>query len=82
MLRHKSTAYGLCKGSVLPGGRNFGLKAQKVAGEKKSWPEEFVAEFLPNFTKSGQKEAGEYFIKQVPYLTVLTHFQRQRKTLT
>jgi hypothetical protein len=33
---------------VLPGGRNSGQKAQK-GPEKKSWPEEFVAENWPNY---------------------------------
>jgi hypothetical protein len=40
----------------------FRPKISKEAGEKLSWPEEFVAEFWPNITKSGRKWAGEYFL--------------------
>jgi hypothetical protein len=40
------------------------LKSSEGAGEKLSWPEEFVAEFWKNFTKSGRKGAGEYFLKK------------------
>ncbi len=44
---------------LLSGGRNFGQKAQK--GREKRWPEAFVTEFMPNFTKSGRKGADENF---------------------
>jgi hypothetical protein len=37
----------------------FRPKSSKGAGEKISWPEEFVAEFWPNFTESGRKGAEE-----------------------
>jgi hypothetical protein len=50
-------------------------KSSKGAGENLGWPEEFVAELYQKW----QKRGGEYFIKKVPYLTELTHFQRQRK---
>ncbi len=46
-------------------------KNLKRATEKYSWPEEFVAEFWSNFTKSSKKGAEEYFLKKLPtYLTV------------
>jgi hypothetical protein len=48
---------------VLPGGLNFGQEASKGPLKKYSWPEEFVAEFWPNFTKSGRKGAEEYVLK-------------------
>jgi hypothetical protein len=40
------------------------ISAQKLkgAGENKGWPEDFVAEFWQNFTKSGRKGADEYFL--------------------
>jgi hypothetical protein len=45
---------------VLPGGRNFGLKAQKGQGKNKVSRKNL----WPNFTKSGRKGAGEYFLKK------------------
>jgi hypothetical protein len=68
--------------AVLPGGRKFRPKSLKGAGEKLSWPEEIVAEFWPNFTKNDRKGSENILFKKIPYLTVLTHFQRQRKILT
>jgi hypothetical protein len=49
---------------VLPGDRSSGQKAQKGLGKTKIWPQELVAEFLPNFTKNGRKGAGENFPKK------------------
>ena len=39
----------------------FWPKSSKGAGEKKIWPEEFMAELWPNFVKSGRKGAEEIF---------------------
>jgi hypothetical protein len=39
----------------------FRPKSSKGAGEKKIWPEEFMAELWPNFVKSGRKVAEEIF---------------------
>jgi hypothetical protein len=46
---------------VLPGGRNYGPTAQKGPGKKKIWPEEFVAEFWPNFIKNPEKGLEKFF---------------------
>jgi hypothetical protein len=62
---------------VLPDGRNFGLKAQKGPGKNKTGQKDL----WPNFNKIGRKEGRRKFVKNVPYLTVLIHFQRHRKTL-
>ncbi len=48
----------------VPRWSKFRPKSTNGAGEKESWPEEFVAEFWPNFTKSGRKGAGKYFLKK------------------
>jgi hypothetical protein len=48
---------------VLSDGRNSGKKAQK-GREKKSWQEEYVAEFWPNFAKNGRKGAEVNFLKK------------------
>jgi hypothetical protein len=53
---------------VLPCGRNSGQKAQKGSG-KKSWPEEFVAEFYQKWQKRGQRK----YSKVVPSFTVTLH---------
>jgi hypothetical protein len=58
---------------VLQGGRNFGQKAQKGPGEIK------LARRICGLILL--KGAEENFANEVPYLTVLTHLQRQRKTL-
>ncbi len=42
----------------------FRPKSSKGAGKKKSWLEEFMAEFWPNFTKSGRKGAEKNFLKK------------------
>ncbi len=65
---------------MLPGGRNLGQTAQKGPGENKVgqknlWPN--FRRILPIAEEKGPKN----FAKEVPYLMVLTHFQRQRKTL-
>ncbi len=39
----------------------FRPKSSKGAGEKKIWPEEFMAELWPNFVKTGRKGAEEIF---------------------
>jgi hypothetical protein len=54
----------------------FRQNSSQGAGEKKSRPEEFLAEFWPNFTRSGRKGA-----KEDPYFTVMTKTQRQRQNL-
>jgi hypothetical protein len=53
--------------TVLPGGQS-GQKLQNRPGEKKSWLEEFVAEFWSNLTKSGRKGNGENFLKKFIFL--------------
>jgi hypothetical protein len=55
------TLSSLVASPVFPGGLNSGQKDQKGPEKKKSWPEEFVAEFWPNFAKSGSKGAKEIF---------------------
>jgi hypothetical protein len=40
--------------------------------------EEFVAEFRPNFTKSGSKRAEENFSKNIPNLTILTVLETKK----
>jgi hypothetical protein len=67
---------------VLPGGRNSSQKAHKGLG-KKRWPEEFVAEFWPNFTKSGRREGLKKVYKEFtpPSFKVMTNIQRQRQNL-
>jgi hypothetical protein len=65
---------------VLPGGRNFGQKAQKGPG-KKNFAGEFVADFWPNITKSGRKRTKFKFYKEVLYSTEITKTQRQRHDL-
>jgi hypothetical protein len=40
---------------VLPGGRNFGQKAQKRPGKNKVGQEEFVAEFYQKLAEKGPK---------------------------
>jgi hypothetical protein len=49
---------------VLPGGRNSGHKAPKGPQKKKSWPQEFEAEFWLILPKSGRKGAAENFQKK------------------
>jgi hypothetical protein len=39
-------------------------KKLKRGRGRKSWPEEFVAKFGPNFTKSGRKRAKDHFLKE------------------
>ncbi len=65
---------------MLPGGRNFGQKAQKGPG-KKNFAGEFVADFWPNITKSGRKRTKFKFYKEVLYSTEITKTQRQRQNL-
>ncbi len=67
--------------TVLPGGRNFGQKAQKGQGKNKVTRKNLWPNFGRIYQK-WQKRGRRIFSKEVPYLTVLTHFQRQRKTLT
>jgi hypothetical protein len=65
---------------MLPGGQNFGQKAQKGPEKKKVGLEEsevLSAEFYQKWQKRGRRIISE----EVPYLTVQTHFQRRRKTL-
>jgi hypothetical protein len=42
---------------VLPTGRNFGRKTQKVARKKSQQPDKSAAKFSTNLAKSGRKEA-------------------------
>ncbi len=72
------TTFCSCHG-VLPGGRNFGQKARKglekyKVGQKKLWPN--FGQMWPKVTE----KVWRIFSKEVPYLTAMTHFQRQRKT--
>jgi hypothetical protein len=55
------------------------ISAQKLkgAGENKGWPEDFVAEFWQNFTKSGRKGADEYFLK----MFLIKHSYRDKEKL-
>jgi hypothetical protein len=60
--------------AVLAGGRNFGQKAQKGPGKNKVsrknlWPN--FGRILPKAAERGPKNIS----KNVPYSTVLTHFQ-------
>jgi hypothetical protein len=47
--------------------QKFQPNSSKGVAEKKSWPKEFVAEFLLNFTKKWQKRGRRKFSKEVPY---------------
>jgi hypothetical protein len=66
---------------VLSGGRNFGQKAQKGPKKNKVGRKNLWLNFGRILPKVAEKDR-RIFSKEIPYLTVLTHFQRQRKTLT
>jgi hypothetical protein len=63
---------------VLPGGRNFGQKAQKGPGKNKVGRKILWPNFGRILLKVAEKGPENIFFL-VPNLTVLTHFQRQRK---
>jgi hypothetical protein len=52
--------------AVLPGGRNFGQKAQK-GPQKKKLAERICGRILADFTKKWQKRGRRKFSKEVPY---------------
>jgi hypothetical protein len=52
---------GLSLYPVLPGGRNFGRKAQKGPGKNKVWLEEYVANFLTEFCLVAEKGPKKIF---------------------